>query len=376
MKRASKRSGSARSRTTRNRYSPSEYDRPSSSRYHSEDLGNQQDLQTPTKHRSSSKRPHSPEKTSNSHLENEVQEIRATMLSIQKTLQSLQPPAAQPPTATFTPSAEIDQSTLRIPHLGQPSSPPSSAGNDNIIQSFLPSPRPVITTGIGITAHVAPQLKEKIWRDEYIQFSQLLPQQSSFYSESVTLALCHEAQNNLGLKLTKPKPATLSLQQWEDAFLVYMAIYTERHPVCAAMCTYMRDVKDMARRGANFTYYDEQFRIERAITHCPWDSVHQSLLFQATTPFRPPVTQSKMAKKPFPGRIPTGYCIPFHTPNTVCRTFRCMYKHSCPTCEARHPQYRCNERHQHNERNVQPNQKPDHTGTKPKSKDINPSYSK
>ena len=157
---------------------------------------------------------------------------------------------------------------------------------------------------------------------------QLLPQQSSQYAETLTLSLCHDNQN-LGLRVGKPKAAAMTLQQWEDAFLVYMAVYTERHTSCCPdMCTYIRDIKDMARRGANFLHYDEQFRIERATTHYPWNTVHTGLLFQATTPFRAySNTPSRNHQKPFLERkIPVGYCVAYNTKTGYCKAApKCPY---------------------------------------------------
>jgi hypothetical protein len=240
-----------------------------------------------------------------------------------------------------------------------------------------------VTAGIGITAHIPTSLKEKIWRDEYVELSALLPTQShQFAEETITFSLCQEKNTNLGVKLNKPKPPKMNIQQWEDAFLVYMAVYTERHSVCPAMCTYMRDVKDMARRGANFQHYDQQFRIERAATHWTWDTVHQGLIFQATTPFRPfnARTQPTQPKRSpaNSSTISPGYCFDYNTQGSYCVAGKdnnnkvCKYKHACSYCDGRHPVYLCTEKpNVNNARTIQPNPKPKQT-----PKDANPHPSK
>ena len=288
-------------------------------------------------------------------LRHEIDTIKDTMTTIQATLLSMQqtvaPPNMQPIPQTATPShmQPIPQTTETQTSSQATTVPPPQGNFDaTILQAFQPMARPVLTAGVGITAHILLPTKEKIWRDEYIHLHQLLPQQANQYAETLTLSVCQDNQTNLGLRVAKPKPATMSLQQWEDAFLVYMAVYTERHLNCTpAMCTYMRDVKDMARRGANFLHYDEQFRLERATTHCAWDAVHQGLLFQATTPFRPfnNFAKSNYNQKPFlANKIPVGYCTNYNTKNTYCKNQPCRYKHLCPTCDEQHPIYRCNNR--------------------------------
>ena len=293
-------------------------------------------------------------------LRRDMGAMQATISRIEAALQSLHPPPSpatlQPPPSTVPNRLLNDEavfpstSTANVSAATANDRAPQEQEQGNaaqILQSFLPLPRPTVTAGISLSSHVPIQTKEKIWRDEYVPLAQLLPHQSHQFAESVTLSLCQD-NNNLGLKLSRPKPNTLTLQQWEDAFLIYMAVYTERHHVSPAMCTYIRDVRDLARRGAQFQFYDEEFRKERATTHWPWDTVHQGLLFQATTPFRAPTKLPPKQYQPFQARIPNGYCMAFHNKSSYCRNTKCQYKHLCPNCEDRHPVYRCTDRVRHN----------------------------
>ena len=316
----------------------------------------------------------------------EINDLKDSMALIHQTLQHMHPPATPSSAAlsqspTPTQRRPIPATSASLPSTSLHPSPSSShTGNDvNVMQTFLPMPRPIITAGIGITAHLQHTIKEKIWKDEYVQLSTLLPQQSHHHvPETVTLSLYHE-NHNVGVKVNKPKPTQITIQQWEDAFLVYMAVYTERHNTCPAMCTYARDVKDMARRGGNFQYYDEQYRIERATTHCTWDTVHQGLLFQATTPFRTITPFRSNTKSQSKGihnsKVPKGHCIDYHTPDTFCKAHKCRYKHDCYLCEERHPAFRCpartlNKRDPATKTDV-PSQRP-----KPNFKDANAGQSK
>ena len=328
-------------------------------------LESRQRSRSPSTRSRYSNRDHSPQRSrsrsqsavspDNSLLWRQMQEMQDSMMAMQQTLQHFtqstpqrqqEIPRDRPtPTATYTPTSY--QTHLHQPQIAPLQTPiehqhgPPTTGNHDLLQALMPKARPSITVGIDITAHVLPPMREKIWRDEYVQLSQLLPQQSAQYGEEVTLALSQETNNNLALKITKPKAANLTLQQWEDSFLVYMAVYTQKYNVCTAMCTYMRDVKDLGRRGANFLFYDEQFRLERQTTHCNWDSVHTGLMFQATTPFRFNTNKHEAKPKPVPYKVPKGYCNAYHTRHTVCKTSNCSFRHECPVCEDRHPIYRC-----------------------------------
>ena len=85
--------------------------------------------------------------------------------------------------------------------------------------------------------------------------AQLLPA-IHYRQDTYTVSFDPRNNNNVGIKVAKPKPSNISLDQWEEAFLIYMAIYTERFNVCPAMCTYIRDIRILAQRNANFRFYD------------------------------------------------------------------------------------------------------------------------
>ena len=46
-------------------------------------------------------------------------------------------------------------------------------------------------------------------------------------------------------------------------------------------------------------------------------------------------------------RPPTGYCFAYHNISQRCTYQNCTYKHTCPTCDQRHPMFRPCNQYQH-----------------------------
>ena len=315
---------------------------------------------------------HERESASRDSLRHEIDEIHASIREMREAFQSHNTRQESPrrsvtPRRSETPRrpSVADQTD----NIGRPDDEDNQYTRGmlhDIMSSYGPQPRPVLKVGVDITAHVPAPLKAKIWRDEYVELSQLLPAMR-YRQETFTLALDPSSNSNLGLKVTKPKPYNLTIEQWDEAFLIYMAIYTQRYNVCPAMCTYMRDVKVLAQHDGNFRYYDEQFRLYRQSTHDPWDTIVYGLYFQATNPIRPKRTQNPTAtvtsKSPF--RVPRGFCVAYHTSNNFCKSpQKCQYKHACPNCSEKHPMFKCDKQtKQHPKQDdSQKIQKPPNTG--------------
>lgn len=266
-----------------------------------------------------------------------------------------------------------------------------SAGMDDefaaLFQQILNPAQPVVTQSMGVADHVSEAMKERIWNYDYVDLAALLPSTAREHAaQTVTLSLCQGQNNGLGLQLNKPKQPALTLTQWEDAFLVYMGVYTMKHSHEAPdLCTYMKDIKDLGRRGANFLHYDKEFRALRENKNkprLPWNSIHQTLHFQATTPFRAPRNNYQNQGSAQSGarnsgpRVPPGYCSDFHTFGKYCSRYPCTYKHYCPYCpgQERHPGYKCNNRSKQNGQTKQTQDQHKHQKQNPRHP--NPSQTK
>ena len=104
-------------------------------------------------------------------------------------------------------------------------------------------------------------------------------------------------------------------------------------------------IRDLAARGYNLRYYDENFRYlrQKEPKAYSWGSVHWELWIRSQPP-RHTFSQMNSVKK-IEGeskssfRVPKGYCWKYH------KGFRCVecnYKHSCPLCQKGHQMLKCN----------------------------------
>ena len=282
-------------------------------------------------------------------LQEQLYEMQETMHSLSETVQLLRPRTAS---ETTRPRSQHDDLESLPPAREISGMMTDDITNDHLAMLAHPMPRPVVSAGVDITAHVSATMKAKVWRDEYLDLHLLLPA-NSYQQESYTLAFDPTQSHQVGLKVNKPKPKNLTISQWEDAYLIYMAIYTTRHPTCAPqMCAYMQDIRMLAKESANFRLYDEQFRQFRASTHCEWNTIHQGIWFQATNPVRmsngrpnnsTSNNNNRNYKQPF--QAPRGFCNSYHSKFQTCNFgSKCRYKHTCPHCQERHPMFNCNDK--------------------------------
>lgn len=133
-----------------------------------------------------------------------------------------------------------------------------------------------------ITSHVPVQLREKIWKNEYINMALLLKGSTdlaeycyggSIYTDPIT-----------GQLQTKPiatKEKIKNIEQFTDAFMIFMSIYLKRFPTDAiAMLQYVKTLRMAAYTtpGNGWINYDEQFRLRKAISpNMPWGELKSAL---------------------------------------------------------------------------------------------------
>ena len=186
--------------------------------------------------------------------------------------------------------------------------------------------------------------KTTIWNQEFIDFGSLLvnPTLDGRYhltiqnsGEGIGPALSFEPVN-------KAKKITC-IDTWLQAFHVFVGIYSSRYPQEApGLMKYGTTVQDLAIRGHNWRFYDENFRYLRQTqaSSLPWESIHWELWLRSqnnpSTQRTPPAGR---ARKPFsPLRVPTGYCFKFHKGGDCSG---CVFKHSCFKCEGSHRALHC-----------------------------------
>ena len=202
------------------------------------------------------------------------------------------------------------------------------------------------SVGLPVDARVSEKLREKIWKDEFIDFGSLLANPVLANRFQLTV---HNAENgplpSLCIEpISKSKKIT-SIESWLSSFHIFVGVYTKRFPHEApALMKYCETIQDLAGRGHNWKYYDENFRFLRQAhrSALPWDRIHDELWLkshQVTSPRSlPPAITGRLT-----GKVDTtrkGYCFRFHK-GRKCPP-GCAYKHLCYKCEGSHPVSKCN----------------------------------
>ena len=107
-----------------------------------------------------------------------------------------------------------------------------------------------LTSGIPLGAHIPKRIKEKIWANEYINLSALLPKNVDNDLWSVIFA-----PNTVTLQNQQNVPKTkyiLSFYEWNEAFRIFMVIYIQKFPEDAPhMLKYMSTIKNFYEMKGN-----------------------------------------------------------------------------------------------------------------------------
>ena len=211
--------------------------------------------------------------------------------------------------------------------------------------STLPEmPTTVFTSpSLAIGARVSDKIKAKIWNNEYFDISLLL--KNPVLEDKFQLSV-RNTQGSPSISLepvSKPKKF-LSIESWLQCFHIFVGVYCRKFPHEApALMKYGEVVQDLAARGHNWKFYDENFRFLRQsqTVSFRWDCIHWELWMRSHQSPSPKVSQSSVKsrsdKKPF------GYCFKF-SKGMDCSG--CVYKHLCHKCEGSHFPKNCSFRGQ------------------------------
>ena len=201
-----------------------------------------------------------------------------------------------------------------------------------------------ITLPIGLG--LPEKLKAKIVASEYVDFGSLITNYSkanTSYSLSLSDAKGNQGNAALTLEPNVKIKNIGNIETWTTAFQEYVAIFTAQHPKEApALMKNGEIIRDLAYRGFNWRYYDENFRFLRQSNPkgFPWSSTHSKLWIRSQ-----PQTGRKYGNKTIgssqekPKSIPRGYCFTYHR-GRYCAG--CSFKHTCPSCQGNHQLTKCN----------------------------------
>ena len=233
--------------------------------------------------------------------------------------------------------AQASQCTSTDP---QPTS--SSPNNiDNILsavfqsgESAVPKSNVCLLDGIPLGAAVPIKTKGKIWEDKYIDLSSLLQRQGEPLSLNIASA-------SITLQQPAKHKAPLTIHQWTDAFLLFMAVYIEKFPDQAPhllkYCYFIRDMHKMLGDGS-WRLYDEEFRQLRESTVLPWQKPLEELRLKAAAcSFQKRSPTQQLFRKPVKH---VRYCFTFNNTG-LCKRDPCPFIHSCQNCSGSHPKSKC-----------------------------------
>ena len=243
----------------------------------------------------------------------------------------------------------------------QPIAGPSTSGAHPLAGCSTAAAQPIaaLSSGVGIVGErpnnmasfssvplgslVEPKIKAKIGAGQFVELDSLVGE----FSESPVLIFDVNNRNPSVQMRDNVSRRIFNVGQWTDAFLVYVAIYTECHPTeVASILKYVQLVRSMAASARNnmFIAYDRDFRKLRAHNNMPWDVIHQELYMALShrnqnVSHNPRPTQGNNGKQPFRG----GVCYAFASSGR-CRRNNCPYSHACSKCGGNHhPKAPCNQ---------------------------------
>ena len=197
-----------------------------------------------------------------------------------------------------------------------------------------------ISSSLPVDARVTDKIRAKICNQEYIDFGTLLanPVLDNRYSITVGNAESGALPSLCLEPVSKPKQIT-SIEAWTSCFLIFVGIYTSKYPAEApALMKYGEIIQDLAARGHNWRYYDQNFRFlrQKQASAFPWGVLHGELWLRAQSPLtkkpQPANVVKPRARTDLP-RVPQGFCFKFHR-GLACSG--CSFKHSCFKCSGEH----------------------------------------
>ena len=255
-----------------------------------------------------------------------------------------------------------------IPHVAEPESGLSTAdevatkvvdltvaeaqqaitGIETLIQPQQAQPTQLFcSSALAVDARVSDKVRAKIWANEYVNFDQLLP--SPVVDQGYRLAVSNNQGDTPAISLepiSQVKKIT-QIDTWVKCFHIFVAVYTTKFPVEApVLMKYGEIIQDLAARGFNWKYYDENFRFLRQSQHMslPWSSIHSELWLRSQSHGnlgrRQPPSEASRPNPSFT-RVPNGYCFRFQR-GQPCQNAKCSFKHTCYKCEGEHRASNCN----------------------------------
>lgn len=189
--------------------------------------------------------------------------------------------------------------------------------------------------GDEVSIHIPQIIKEKIWKNQYINLAMLL--KGSVELEEIcgggTLKVTDSGIIEKQPKYMKDKVP--NIEKWTDAFIIFMSIYLEKQPQkIHELLQYMSVIREAAYKysGVAWRTYDEQYRIRQAIFLTSWAQINSDLWLRImSNPSQASPTQSQVSHSSTTiTQTKKLHCHGFN--QGYCSWVPCKFNHCCSVC--------------------------------------------
>ena len=253
---------------------------------------------------------------------------------------------------------ELTRYQTEVPAVGIPTDSPGQSVIQGAVSHFqerlsgeLPTITPQLPStlfiypSLPIDACVSAKLRAKILKNEFIDFGALATNPILESKYQVVLQNEGGAQPpSLALEPVTKTRKLSTISSWTSSFMIFVGVYTSQFPSEApALMKYGEIVQDLAARGHDCHYYDENFRYLRQNqpSAFPWGVIHWELWMRSQQPLNKKQSLPGNSFRSHPSEfssVPKGYCFKFHKGGHCAG---CSFKHSCPKCEGAHRMSNC-----------------------------------
>ena len=126
---------------------------------------------------------------------------------------------------------------------------------EGVLPAVVAGPEPFVSACEPLGAEIPLALKEKIWRCEYVEQGLLQKQNAVGRSEMETVFCFRPSLYGTGFQLQSQAKSRkiVSIEQWTSVFLIFAAIYMEKHGERGReLIKYMDMIRHAARRFGGY----------------------------------------------------------------------------------------------------------------------------
>ena len=281
-------------------------------------------------------------------------------------LQNITNPDSEMPSTSYAVDNQVPSTSQDVDMVVQ------SAVNDHLSSIVNPGEsfcKPKVS--YQVDRRIPEKTLQLIWEDQFVDLTTMIPKEID--PEAPMQLIQGKPGEPATWAPVKPDKMISSISQWSELFDVYVAAYSRKHPdQTPNLLTHKANVIQLNSEGADYMFYDIEFRKAHSKFGIPWENPDMQLWVKAANkgiqrslalaignnsssnvsvnssggynksanqPFRPSKGSSSGAGNKL--RHPSGYCFHFH--NKRCGKSNCRFLHQCwmPGCGEKHSVYKC-----------------------------------